>query len=59
LSYDYVKVYYTRSSSDLDENAMTTAYEINKKFVVRKSTCRIIVTGEEAVTDIPLSEINV
>jgi hypothetical protein len=57
-SYDYIKVYYTRSTSDVDGNEITTAFRISKKYPVKNRTCNLIITGNEAGQDIPLSEIN-
>lgn len=58
-SYDYVKVYYTRSTSDVDQLRQTMACRINKKFVVRNGSCSVLITGNEDKTDIPVSDINV
>lgn len=58
-SYQYVYVYYTRSSSDIAENATVSAYKINQKFLVNNLlNCEITVTGYEDVTEIPLEDIN-
>lgn len=58
-SYDYIKVYYTRSTSDVDSNRVVTAHEINRKFPVRNNSCNIIITGSEETKDIPISDINI
>ena len=58
-SYDYVKVYYTRSTSDVDSNRIVTAHEINRKFPVRNNSCNVIITGSEETKDIPVSDINI
>lgn len=57
-SYDYVKVYYTRSTSDVDQIRSTMAYKIEKKFVVRSGSCSVLITGNEDKTEIPVSDIN-
>lgn len=57
-SYDYIKVYYTRSTSDVDGNEITTAVKINKKYPVRNRLCNLVITGNETAEDIPLTEIN-
>lgn len=58
-SYQYVQVYYTRSSSDIAENATVSAFRINQKFLVNNLlNCEIIITGYEDVTEIPLEDIN-
>lgn len=57
-SYDYVKIYYTRSTSDIDQLRQTTAYKIHKKFVVHNGSCSVLITGNEDKTNIPISGIN-
>ena len=57
-SYDYVKVYYTRSSAEHLANRITQAYSINKKYTVRSGQCKIIINGTEVGKTIPLSDIN-
>lgn len=58
-SYQYVYVYYTRASSDVNENSTVSAYKINQKFLVNNLlNCEITVTGYEDVTEIPLEDIN-
>lgn len=58
-SYDYIKVYYTRSTSDVDFNRVVTAHEIDRKFPVRNNSCNVIITGSEETKDIPVSDINI
>lgn len=58
-SYDYIKVYYTRSTSDVDSNRVVTAHEIDRKFPVRNNSCNVIITGSEETKDIPVSNINI
>lgn len=58
-SYDYIKVYYTRSTSDVDSNRVVTAHEIDRKFPVRNNSCNVIITGSEETKDIPVSDINI
>lgn len=58
-SYDYIKVYYTRSTSDVDSNRVVTAHEIDRKFPVRNNSCDVIITGSEETKDIPVSDINI
>lgn len=57
-SYDYVKVYYTRATSDIDGNRTITAHKILKRYPVRNKTCNLIITGNEEAHDIPISDIN-
>lgn len=58
-SYDYIKVYYTRSTSDVDSNRVVTAHEIDRKFPVRNNNCNVVITGSEETKDIPVSDINI
>ena len=58
-SYDYIKIYYTRSTSDVDSNRVVTAHEIDRKFPVRNNSCNVIITGSEETKDIPVSDINI
>lgn len=58
-SYDYIKVYYTRSTSDVDSNRVVIAHEIDRKFPVRNNSCNVIITGSEETKDIPVSDINI
>lgn len=58
-SYDYIKVYYTRSTSDVDSNRVVTAHEIDRKLPVRNNSCNVIITGSEETKDIPVSDINI
>jgi hypothetical protein len=57
-AYDYIKVYYTRASSDLDQNKQITAHKLVKKFVVSRNQCNVILTGDEEEELIPTSELN-
>lgn len=58
-SYDYIKIYYTRSTSDVDQIRHTMACRVDKKFAVRNGVCSVLITGNEDKTDIPISDINV
>ena len=70
-SYNNIKVYFTRTSSAMDSNRIPQAYVINKAFNIENPYNRInnliddklvnettlIITGDEDITQIPLSEI--
>ena len=59
IGYSYVKVYYTRYSSDIDGNFVVSAKRIDKNFIVTNSgTCLIYITGDENETEVTLEEIN-
>lgn len=58
-AYQYINVYYTRSSSDINENAVVQAYKIDQKFLVNNSLmCQVFITGNEQKTAITVDEIN-
>lgn len=58
-AYQYINVYYTRSSSDINENAVVQAYKIDQKFLVNNSLmCQVFITGNEQKTKITVDEIN-
>ena len=58
-AYQYINVYYTRSSSDINENAIVQAYKIDQKFLVNNSLmCQVFITGNEQKTQITVDEIN-
>lgn len=56
--YDYIKICYTRATSDIDENVVTTAYEIIQTYPIITTISYITITGNEAAQPIPLSDIN-
>lgn len=58
-SYDYIKVYYTRTTSDVNSARVVSAHKVNKKYIVRNGYCNITITGDENTSDIPLSDINI
>ena len=58
-AYQYVNVYYTRSTADIYSNPVIKAFKIEQKFFVNNSlTCHINITGNEQVTEIPLTDLN-
>lgn len=58
-SYDYVSVYYTRSTGDSNKTEITKAYKIRSHFLVTNSISTIIITGLEDTIDISLDDINI
>lgn len=57
--YQYLSVYYTRSTGDIFENSTTNAYKINQKYLIDISNSSSIrITGFEEVTEVPIDEIN-
>lgn len=59
-SYEYVVVYYTRNTSDLDGQLLTTAGKFDKNFNVNsKGTCEVILTGFENIEPKTIEDINV
>lgn len=57
-AYDYIKVYYTRTTSDKEENPVISAFKIEQNYNCANTISTIIITGDEKATEIPLSEIN-
>lgn len=58
-AYSYVNVYYTKSTSDINQNATVQAYKIDQKFPINNSLmCQIFVTGNEPKQEITVEEIN-
>ena len=58
-AYQYVSVYYTKTTADIFENSNVIARRIDQKFLVDNDLkCSIVITGYEDVTDITLSDIN-
>lgn len=59
VGYSYVKVFYTRYSSDIDSNFVVQAKRIDKNFIINSSgVCMLLITGDEDETEITLEEIN-
>ena len=58
-SYDYVYVYYSRSTAEAGENFQTQYVKIDKKFLVNNAEiCNIIITGFEDTIELSSSDIN-
>ena len=58
-SYDYVTVYYSRSTAEGSDNSVVEYVKISKKFVVNKaSEAQILITGFEESEPITASDIN-
>lgn len=58
-AYQYVNVYYTRTTSDILENPTTTAVKIQQQFLVNNFLkCNIVITGYESTEEVPISDIN-
>ena len=57
--YQYIKVYFTRNTSDIQQDSVTSACKIIKNFIINNdNTCKITITGFENVEEITLAEIN-
>ena len=57
-SYDFVKVYYTRTTSDDTQQDIITANYIDIQYPINKGISDIVITGFESQIDIPLVDIN-
>lgn len=58
-AYDYLKVYYTRSTGTLEGSEVTTAHLIDKKFPVLNGQCNLQISGFEPTQDISIDDINI
>ena len=57
--YQYISVYFTRATSDINQNSTTIAYKINQKYLINSANmCQVKVTGFEDNMEISLDEIN-
>lgn len=57
--FDYVKVFYERTSTDESQARVNTYYMINQNFPIRGGICDITLTGEEDKIQIDKYELNV
>lgn len=60
IGYDYIKVMYSRDTSDLDQNRVTKVYTIDQKFKINKDSksCDIQITGNERLLSSTIDELN-
>lgn len=58
-SYNNVVVYYTRSTSDVNGNELTSSFKILKMYSVYNNIAKINITGFENVQEISINDINV
>ena len=58
-SYNNVVVYYTRSTSDIDGNEVTSSFKILKQFSVYNNIAKINITGFETTLEVSINDINV
>jgi hypothetical protein len=57
-SFQKIKLYYTRETSDLNGYRISKAYEILKTFAINGDKLEIIITGGEEVNEITIDHIN-
>lgn len=58
LAYDYINVYYTKSTGD-GEQEITQTYKINSKFKITNNNTEIAITGYEEHEEISINDINI
>ena len=58
LAYDYINIYYTRSTGDGDQ-AIVKTYKINDKFKITNNDVEVSLTGYENHEEIALQDINI
>lgn len=57
-TFQKIKLYYTRETSDLNGYRISKAYEIVNTFEFKNSTAEILITGHEEMDEISINEIN-
>lgn len=58
-SYDSIQVFYTRATSDVNQDAVVNAYKIEQDFKINSSTQSLIaITGYENVMEVTITEVN-
>lgn len=58
-TYDYVNIYFTRSTSDINETEITEAYRIVSKKIINGETVPITITGLEDIERISVDQLNI
>lgn len=58
-SYNHISVYYTRSTSDMDENETTESFKILKTYPVYNGISKIVINGFENTESVSINDINV
>ena len=56
--YDYLKVYYTRTTSDNSQQDITSAYVIENKYLIKTDALYVSISGFEVSHEISIDEIN-
>lgn len=57
-AYDYLTVYIVRTSAQQEAQRYTEVFKLNKRYIVKNKTCNVIITGDEAKTDLTINDIN-
>jgi len=57
-AYDYIKVYYTRTYSDIDGVRLLDAFKIDRDFIIRDGVSNITITGYDNQSKITVEDIN-
>jgi len=58
LAYDYINIYYTRSTGD-DNLSVVKTYKITDKFAIKRSDVDLSITGYENHEEISIDDINI
>lgn len=56
--YDYLKIYYTRTTSDNSQQDITTAHVIDNKYLIKTDSIYLTISGFETSSEISLDDIN-
>lgn len=58
-SYQYIAVYYTKNTSDINQNSVVSAYRVDQRYLINNANiCNVLITGFESTTQVDISEIN-
>ncbi len=58
-SYNNVNVYYTRSTSDIEQGEITESYKIIKSYPIYNGIAKIVINGFENTESVSINDINV
>lgn len=58
-AYDYINIYFTRSTGDYGEQPITQAYKIQTRKTISGPTLQLTITGLEDTIAIPVEDLNV
>ena len=57
-AYNNIIVYYSRSTSDIDQNRVVEVKRVNKSYHIINEECKIIINGSETTEDLTTDQLN-